>query len=256
VGVSVGTWIVVPCYNEAKRLRAEPFLELLGFDGFGFIFVDDGSTDGTATVLTEMCAGRERMRVHHRPKNSGKAEAVRAGMAEAIAIGARETGYLDADCATHPTEMRCLRECLRGDSRSVALGSRVRLLGRRIVRRAGRHYLGRVFATYVSLIVLRMPVYDTQCGAKLFRVSPALRRALAEPFRTRWAFDVELLLRLLSGEDALGVDDFVEVPLTAWIDVRGSKVRTWHMFGVAWDLWRLTVQARCGGRTSSAREVD
>jgi hypothetical protein len=42
-------------------------------------------------------------------------------------------------------------------------------------------------------------VYDTQCGAKLFRRTPALAAALERPFRSRWAFDVELLGRLRSG---------------------------------------------------------
>ena len=77
----------------------------------------------------------------------------------------------------------------------VVIGSRVGLLGHDIDRSLRRHYLGRIFAT-VSSAVLDLPVYDTQCGAKAFRVTPALRAALADPFTSRWAFDVELLGRL------------------------------------------------------------
>ena len=80
----------------------------------------------------------------------------------------------------------------------VILASRVSLLGRRIVRSTRRHYLGRIFATLASRI-LRVAVYDTQCGAKLFRCAPALAAALRDPFLSRWVFDVELLGRLLTG---------------------------------------------------------
>jgi len=82
-------------------------------------------------------------------------------------------------------------------------------------------------------------VYDTQCGAKIFRRSPALSHALATSFRSRWAFDVELLGRLLTG--APGVEPVVlahirEEPLLAWRDVAGSKLSASHMLKAGLDL--------------------
>jgi dolichyl-phosphate beta-glucosyltransferase len=227
----VKTVLVVPAYNEARRLdlraygqalREEPELQLL--------FVDDGSSDGTAARLGELVARHpDRIGVRREPANLGKAEAVRRGMLQALESNAAIVGFWDADLATPLGELPALREPLERDPAvQVVLGSRVRLLGRRIERRAMRHYLGRVFATAVSL-VLRAPVYDTQCGAKLFRAGAALREALATPFQSRWIFDVELLARLgrrIPGGLLLGA---CEVPLRSWTEVGGSRLR-WHAF--------------------------
>ena len=86
-------------------------------------------------------------------------------------------------------------------------------------------------------IILKLPVYDTQCGAKAFRASAALSRALEEPFHARWAFDVELIGRLLA--NGLGCRDFVEVPLRRWVDVGGSRLRPVHFPILGWELLRI-----------------
>ena len=172
--------------------------------------------------------------------NSGKAEAVRQGLLRALDDGAAVVGYLDADLSTPVSEaVRLAAELAQQPEVQVALGSRIRLLGSQLQRTPARHYLGRVFATAASL-TLGLPVYDTQCGAKLFRKSPELVQALATPFSSRWAFDVELLGRLLR----LGIrtEAFLEVPLRSWRDVGGSKLRPLAMARAAWDL--LNIQRR------------
>jgi hypothetical protein len=137
-------------------------------------------------------------------------------------------GYFDADLATPLDEIAPMRRLMLDKPELHAvLGSRVALLGRSIRRTHRRHYLGRVFATAASM-VLNLVVYDTQCGAKLFRNSAAIQEAFAEPFQSRWIFDVELLARLQSLHARGGFPALpgavVEHPLQSWCDVEGSKV--------------------------------
>jgi hypothetical protein len=125
----------------------------------------------------------------------------------------------------------------------LVVGSRVAMLGREIRRSTVRHFLGRAFATAASA-VLRMPVYDTQCGAKLFRVTAQTAPLFAEPFCSRWVFDVEILARLQCSIAFLAStsssDGMVyEVPLDQWRDVNGSRLRPRDFLVAALDLARI-----------------
>ena len=233
-----GVSLVVPCYNEAARLDVAAFREFLGREpAAALVLVDDGSTDATGERLEEVrgCAP-ERVEVLRLDANRGKAEAVRAGLLRAFDAGAPYAGYWDADLATPLGAVADLRGVLdRRPAVDVVFGARVKLLGRSIERNPLRHYFGRVFATVVATM-LRLPVYDTQCGAKLLRATPEIRELFDEPFLTRWIFDVEILARLTvarRGTDRPSLEEAVyEFPLVEWRDVKGSKVRA-RDFGLA-----------------------
>ena len=245
--------LVIPCYNEAVRLRGAEFQRLAAVPGMHLLFVDDGSRDTTRQVLGEIAAGHGNISVLALPMNQGKGEAVRQGLLQALQDGSDVVGFIDADLSTSVDEVRRVLGVMMERGTSVVMGSRVQLLGTHIERYWYRHYFGRVFATAASFL-LRLPVYDTQCGAKFFRPTPALRAALAVPFATRWIFDVELLGRLLAGAPgapALTRDDFLEVPLREWRDIKGSKVspldapRVLLQLGLVWRaLRRWQAQAR------------
>jgi dolichyl-phosphate beta-glucosyltransferase len=240
------TTVVIPCYNEAERLRAAEVRALVADPRVHVLLVDDGSTDGTEALLRQIAAASgDRVSWVGMPQNGGKAEAVRHGMQHALRQGAEITGYLDADFATPAHELLRLLDALVASGAQVAMGARIARLGADIQRSTSRHYLGRVFATAASM-VLGLRVYDTQCGAKLFRAGPALAAALDTPFSSRWIFDVELLGRLVTGVagvEPLVPDDFIEVPLMTWHDVAGSKLRPGGMASAGLELLRLGTHA-------------
>lgn len=228
--------LVVPCFNEAHRLDVEAFRHFR-LDGhqIEFLFVNDGSTDNTIQVLQSLQAP-----ILNLEKNSGKAEAVRRGILAALERSPDYVGFWDADLATPLTELPPFVAIMEGRREiDVVLAARVRLLGRDISRRPWRHYLGRVGATLISSS-LGLAVYDTQCGAKLFRASDTLRDVFSTAFLSRWIFDVEIIARFVQrwGRDRVAGAVY-EYPVTQWHDVKGSKVKSRDFLRALADLWRI-----------------
>jgi hypothetical protein len=113
-----------------------------------------------------------------------------------------------------------------------------------------------LFATIASLVI-GLPVYDTQCGAKIFRNTGRLRQVFRTPFRVKWTFDVEILARFLLLERIFGGPEigerFVEYPLERWDDVPGSKLKGRDFFRGAWEIMKIAYWLRA---TASDKFVD
>ena len=219
------TAIVVPCYNEAERLDEPAFLAHLNVSpDTKFVFVNDGSRDATLEkleALRDMAPAR--ITVVDLSRNSGKAEAVRQGLLAAVALEADFVGYWDADLATPLDAIDEFSRVLgKFAETQVVFGARRMMLGHRIERTFARRMVSRICATLARQAV-RLPIGDTQCGAKMMRNTPILRAALAEPFTAGWLFDVELFARLSSRMSDRRFA-FYEQPLSEWNEIAGSKV--------------------------------
>jgi dolichyl-phosphate beta-glucosyltransferase len=238
---SLKTVIVVPCYNEANRLNVSAFEWFqTQRSQVSFLFVDDGSSDDTFERVS-----KSSLKIMKLERNRGKAEAVRIGMLEAISNEAADiTGFFDADLATPLEAVDDFLDVLQeNDQIEMVFGARVALLGRHVKRHMSRHYLGRIFATLASM-TLSLRIYDTQCGAKLFRVTSDLQHVLSKPFQTDWIFDVELLARFISirrGDKTKTPmkDCIFEYPLKSWIDVKGSKLKFTDKVKALWGLLKV-----------------
>ena len=236
--------VVIPCYNEAGRFLLNTFRDYMpSHRDISFVFVNDGSTDATLPMLENLRTEfPEVVTVIDKKENGGKGEAVRDGMLCALNGKAQFVGFWDADLATPLAAIHdLLQPLLANPEVQMVFGSRVKLMGREVERKAIRHYLGRIFATTVS-ILLRLPIYDTQCGAKLFRSTPEILKLFSAPFSSRWVFDVELLARFIYGRE--GRIDSVrqaiyEFPLYVWRDIGGSKVRPRDFFRAFLDVARI-----------------
>jgi glycosyltransferase involved in cell wall biosynthesis len=225
--------LVVPCYNEESRLDIDEYRKFS--DRISFLFVNDGSSDGTRGLLEKKASGFAS--VLNLEENSGKAEAVRRGMMHLKAIPCFNdiefAGFWDADLATPLDEVENMLKFADGVSpeADAIFGSRIYRLGSEIKRSPMRRIISRVFC-FIFKTLYRIETYDSQCGAKIFRKG-IMDKAFSEPFISRWIFDVEIILRLKKS-------CIVEYPVKKWVDVAGSKVmKLGNIVTIFRDVFRL-----------------
>lgn len=234
------TTIIIPCYNEEKRLPTDVFLSFVNENkDVQFLFVNDGSSDRTIEVLRKLTAQDEHFLILDLQNNRGKAEAVRQGLLYALEnLNSEHIGFWDADLATPLNEIDRFLECFQKNNCKMVMGCRLMRLGANVKRKNIRHYLGRIFATVAS-VVLKLKVYDTQCGAKLFKAD-IVSSLFDKPFISRWLFDVELLARYIK---TFGLEDahknIYEYPLASWEDVAGSSIKIIDFFKAPIELWKI-----------------
>ena len=231
--------IIIPCFNEGKMLDVAQYQSFVEQNNtINFCFVNDGSSDNTLEKIQDIKS--KQCFVLSLDKNQGKAEAVRQGVQYVLKnIPSNYIGYFDADLSTPLNEIFLLREELNTNPNlEYVFGSRILKVGSKIDRKFSRFIIGRIIATFISK-VLKIKVYDTQCGAKLFRRNLA-ENIFQEPFISKWLFDVELLFRILNLYGRLeGVKKLKEVPLNIWVEKGNSKIKWTYGLKVWVDLLKI-----------------
>ncbi len=150
--------IVVPAYNEEANLPPviEALRSCLGDEQL--LFVDDGSSDGTARVLQESGVNW----LSH-PVNLGYRETIVTGMRWGLEHGVDFVGFFDADGQHHTKDLMRLIETYRSGDYDVVLGSRYQ---DRNTPRSARGMGTRLFAVIASKYS-GVKVTDPTCGLKL-----------------------------------------------------------------------------------------
>jgi dolichyl-phosphate beta-glucosyltransferase len=240
-------WIIVPCYNEEKRLSIKLFTEFLAsHQDIGICFVNDGSHDRTIRVLENIQKEfPTQVALLNSRKNRGKAEAVRSGFFYVSQLSySQYIGFWDADLATPLSEIEDFIQILNSNKNIIiASGSRISRMGALIERTFLRNLEGKIFAI-LSSFVLGLKFRDTQCGAKVIERETALKIFTA-PFISRWCFDVEIFARLrnLLGQTRVK-ETIYEVPLQQWKEIPESKIRFKDSMKMILDLGRIFIHYR------------
>lgn len=209
----MSTGLVVPVYNEATR-AAEFVPQLVEWAEAGAIdllFVDDGSTDGTADLVERLVRGRAGL---VRRRHEGKGGAVAAGLRR---LRADVLAFADLDLSTPLPDLDNVIE-LAARSRILAIASRD-VLGSVLPTPESpvRESLGRTYNRLLQLLVTP-GVLDTQCGAKAAR-RELWQKILGHCRERGLAWDAEAVAIAL----ALGVP-VREVPVR-WSHDQRTRVR-------------------------------
>jgi dolichyl-phosphate beta-glucosyltransferase len=214
--VPVTTSLVIPAYNESKRLaagyeRLRDVLTAMDPESTEVIVVDDGSSDDTMDAAREVYGHLPHTRFVRQPVNRGKGAAVRLGVS--VAVGANVIAT-DADLSIRPQHFPDLVAALA--TCDVAPGSRVQQ-GHITYDSLVRTTAGKVFNLLVRHYT-GTTLRDTQCGAKGFRLGPARALGLLG-YYDRFSYDAEMLYL------ARRLDLRVRPVHVTWDDVAGSSVR-------------------------------
>ncbi len=210
--------VIVPAFNEEERIGPtladlDNVLAAMSIR-YQILVVDDGSSDGTAALVTRMARKRQSIHLMRTFPNRGKGHAVRVGM---LAAAGAVRLMSDADGSMPASEIGKLYQPVAGGKKDIVLGSRWagnhhrnsdQPIWRRLWSRTCNYFIQRTVVAGVA---------DTQCGFKAFSASAATA-LFSRATINGWAFDLEILALA----SRLGYS-MAEVPVE-WTDDERSKI--------------------------------
>jgi glycosyltransferase involved in cell wall biosynthesis len=241
--------MVVPCFNEAKRIETKYWRNLIQktHEFCDWVFVNDGSTDQTTEKLIELCSNCASATYIDFRLNKGKAEAIREGLLHSLE--SKESfliGYVDSDGAFDPEEIASQLDFFSKRwplEIDCVFFSRVKLAGLEISRDPTRHMISRVLYTFLAKDWTWAP-YDTQAGFKLFRLTPELKEDLSIKFNTRWYFELELIFRLT--RRIKREVNILEIPVKYWKEISGGSISLSKFLPIFLEILRVRALIKAG----------
>jgi len=230
--------VVIPTYNEAENIILMIDALAQSVPGVHVLVVDDGSPDGTASLVEEL--GREGVHVLKRSEKAGLGGAYRAGFRWAIDHGYDACVEMDADFSHNPESLPSLLAA-SGQGADLVIGSRYVEGGSTPKWAWYRLMLSRGGNLYAS-IVLGLKVADSTAGFRVYRTAILEAMDFESVRADGYGFQIEMTYRARGAGARIS-----EVPIRFVDRERGeSKMSSAIIVEALWmvTLWGLARLAR------------
>ncbi|MBU4262431.1 MAG: glycosyltransferase family 2 protein [Proteobacteria bacterium] len=210
--------VIIPVYNHGGRI-GEVIRQARSLD-LPIIVVDDGSTDTTSAILSNLTE----ISVIRHPVNQGKGAALLSGFAAALAQNCNWAITIDGDGQHNPEDARLLLQAAAQAGRTLVVGRREGMAGKNV---PWTSRFGRGFSNFWVWVSGGPFIKDSQSG---FRLYPLPESLYLNVKARRYQFEVEILVRARRRGIAI-----IEAPVQVVYQDRGERVshfRPWV------DFWR------------------
>lgn len=230
--------IIIPAYNEAKRLpktlkKVRVYLEKQTYTSKVYV-VNDGSTDETVAVVSDLIKDWPDFQLISYEKNHGKGYAVKTGM---LAAKGEWRLMMDADSSTDISEIEKLLKYITESE--IIIGSRYLNSSSIKVKQPWERRVVSRFGNWLTRVLLGLNMVDTQCGFKLFSFK-ATKDIFPHQTIDHWAFDIEILA--IAHKKGYNIK---EVPVD-WYNAEGSQVSKTAAYKTLQELWQIRKNMRNG----------
>lgn len=215
--MTINLSVVVPCYNEEKRLDegVNHYLKFLKKQKYSWelILVNDGSNDGTLKQISKYSKKYTEIKLIAYTLNRGKGYAVAQGV---FSAKGENILFTDLDHSVDINNVNRFMNLLKGKPGAVIASRRMK--GSKLKRRQTkiREILGRGFTMLVRISV-DWQIKDATCGFKIFKKNVA-KKIFSNVSIYNWAFDAEILYLCKKYKI-----QYIQAPVL-WSDQAGSKV--------------------------------
>lgn len=214
--------VIIPTYNNASTLKA--VVEGVLAYTSNIILVNDGSSDGTADVLSNF---NDQITVISYKPNRGKGMALRTGFLKAIGLGYHYAITIDSDGQHFAKDLPVFIEKLKGEGTALIMGARNMDTAENV---PGKSSFGNRFSNFWYKVETGIKLSDTQTGYRLYPLEPIGKMKF---FTHKYEFEIEVIVRL-----AWEGVKVVSVPITVYYPPAEERVSHFRPFK---DFTRISV---------------